>query len=207
LDEISIPPSAIAATKKTVGQLSAKECSALLERALACESVSEVEQLLNQSAGLECSSAPLDRQIVLLNSESETKEEVIKELVDSLYVADRTDDRQQLEDAIWAREAVYSTGLGFGFAIPHCKTDAVSADSIAVLRLKKPIDWGSIDGEPVYVVLLLALRQSIGDARHMLIFSRLARRLMEEEFRAHLVNLHEPDAVMDYLTRTLEITS
>jgi fructose-specific PTS system IIA-like component len=207
LDEISIPPSAIAATKKTIGQLSAKECSALVERVLACESVSEVDQLLNQSAGLECSSAPLDRQIVLLNSESETKEEVIKELVDSLYVADRTDDRQQLEDAIWAREAVYSTGLGFGFAIPHCKTDAVSADSIAVLRLKKPIDWGSIDGEPVYVVLLLALRQSIGDARHMQIFSRLARRLMEEEFRAHLVNLHEPDAVMDYLTRTLEIPS
>jgi fructose-specific PTS system IIA-like component len=82
-------------------------------------------------------------------------------------VAGRTDDPEQLEEAAWAREAAYSTGLGHGFAIPHCKTDAVRFGSIGVLKPKEPIEWGSLDGAPVRVVILLATRQSGADTAHM----------------------------------------
>jgi mannitol/fructose-specific phosphotransferase system IIA component (Ntr-type) len=53
------------------------------------------------------------------------------------------------------REAVYSTGFGYGFAIPHCKTRAVTANSVAMLKLRNPVPWGSLDGQPVRVILLL----------------------------------------------------
>jgi fructose-specific PTS system IIA-like component len=207
LDEISIPSSVIPAAKRSLRQLSAKECGDILDRTLKCESVFEVERLMEEARAIGASASLLESQLILLKSESESKEEAIKEIMDALYIVGRTLDREWLEDAVWARENVYSTGLGFGFAIPHCKTDAVTADSIAMLKLKRPIDWGSIDGEPVNVVVLLAIRQSGGDVRHMEIFSKLARRLMDEEFRAHLLSLNEPKAVVEYLAKTLEISS
>lgn len=37
------------------------------------------------------------------------------------------------------REAVYSTGFGYGFAVPHCKTRAVTANSVAMLKLRNPV--------------------------------------------------------------------
>ena len=67
---------------------------------------------------------------------------------------------------VWKREAVYSTGLGFGFAIPHCKTDGMASSSIGVLKLKQPIEWGSLDGQPVQVVILLAMRESGASGIH-----------------------------------------
>jgi fructose-specific PTS system IIA-like component len=197
----------IPAAKRSLRQLSAKECGDILDRTLKCESVFEVERLMEEARAIGASASLLESQLILLKSESESKEEAIKEIMDALYIVGRTLDREWLEDAVWARENVYSTGLGFGFAIPHCKTDAVTADSIAMLKLKRPIDWGSIDGEPVNVVVLLAIRQSGGDVRHMQIFSKLARRLMDEEFRAHLLSLNEPKAVVEYLAKTLEISS
>lgn len=63
-----------------------------------------------------------------------------------------------MEEALWAREAEYATGLGRAFAIPHCKTDAFTANSTCILRLKDPIEWDSIQGERVRLVVLLAMR-------------------------------------------------
>ncbi len=111
----------------------------------------------------------------------------IAELVGALFAAGRTEQPRALEDAIWAREATYSTGLGFGFAIPHCKSDAVASSSIGVLRLAQPVEWGSNDGQPVRCVILLAMRESDAQGTHMKVFSKLARRLMHEEFRERML--------------------
>ena len=40
-------------------------------------------------------------------------------------VAGRTDRPRDVEEAVWAREETYSTGLGFGFAVPHCLIDLI----------------------------------------------------------------------------------
>ena len=58
------------------------------------------------------------RRLVLLDSAAATKEDAIREMVEALYLAGRTESPERLEEAVWAREAVYSTGLGHGFAIP-----------------------------------------------------------------------------------------
>nr|WP_231568955.1 PTS sugar transporter subunit IIA [Photobacterium gaetbulicola] len=50
----------------------------------------------------------------------------------------RTDNAYALEDDIWAREAVFSTGLGHGFAIPHTKSDNIRHSSISIAQLKTP---------------------------------------------------------------------
>ena len=130
--------------------------------------------------------------MILIESDSATKEEALKELVDQLYILGRTEQPRAVEDALWQRESVYSTGFGYGFAIPHCKSNAVTANSLVLLKLREPVAWGSLDDQPVRVVLLLTVREASATDQHLKLFSHLARRVMHEGFRAQLLNEHEP---------------
>jgi fructose-specific PTS system IIA-like component len=179
------------------------DCKQLLKQASTSREISEIRSLVH-SAGSQLQNSPLlSEELIVLDSDSNTKEEAIQELVDIFYAAARTHDRRRLEDAVWAREAVYSTGLGFGFATPHCKTDAVNASSIGVLRLKHPVDWGAADHESVRMVILIAMREQNAASGHMQVFSELARKLMNEDFRERLLSLKDPQVVMHYLGQEL----
>lgn len=207
LDELSVPSANVPDIKNAVSQLSTADCKRLLESAIACRDAADVKQLLAEAHTWRFPPPLLSENLVLLDSGSRNKEEAIQEIVNAFYVAGRTEDRQRLEDALWSREAVYSTGLGFGFAAPHCKTDAINADTIGVLKLSHPIDWGSVDGQPVRMVLLLTMRETQAGSRHMQVFSRLARKLMNEEFREQLLHLQEANKIMSYLSHELEIST
>jgi len=206
LDEISLPAAKIPEAKKAISQLSAVECERLLTRALACHERTEIENLLEQGQALRPAQPLLTEELVLLSSESRNKEEAMQEIVDAFYIAGRTEDRQRLEEALWSREAVYSTGLGYGFAAPHCKTDAITADSIAVLKLNHAIDWGSVDSAPVNMIILIAMREPQKSSRHMQVFSKLARKLMSEGFREHLLTVKNAREMTNYLVQQLEIS-
>ncbi len=206
LDEISVPAAGISAAKRAISQLSAADCRRVLAEVIACRQKMEVEKLVDRAQPSESAQPLLSEEVVLLGSESENKEEAMQEIVDAFYVAGRTGDRQRLEDALWSREAVYSTGLGYGFAAPHCKTEAILADSIGVLKLKRPINWGSVDSEPVSMIILIAMREPQLANRHMQVFSKLARKLMNEEFRAHLLAVENAHDMATYLAQQLEIS-
>jgi len=206
LSEISVSAGKIPEIKRTVRNLNALACQSLLAQMMASRDAAAARALL-VSAQLAGSRPLLGEDLVVLDSESNNKEEAIQELVDSLYLDGRTHDRQRLEDALWARETLYSTGLGFGFATPHCKSDAISADSIGVLRPRSPINWGSVDGQPVRMVILIAMREQQPTNGHMQVFSRLARKLMNEDFRESLLSLVTAPELIEFLAQQLEIPS
>ena len=140
-----------------------------------------------------------------MDSVAVTKAEAIKEICDCLYVTGRAEHPRAVEAAVWKREEdEYSTGFGHGFAIPHCKSDAVSANSLAVLKLRQPVEWGSTDGLPVSVVILLAIRESDRAAAHLKILSRLARQLMHEEFRERLLGERDAAGLVDFVIGRIE---
>ena len=111
-----------------------------------------------------------------------------------------------MEEIVWQRESVYSTGLGHGFAIPHCRSDAINANSVAVLKLSKPVEWAALDGKPVNMVILLAVRESDANNSHMQVLAKLARRLMNESFRQELGSLERSPEIMEFLSRELELS-
>jgi fructose-specific PTS system IIA-like component len=206
LDEISVPASEIPALKERVSRLSNANCEELLSRALNCKDAEAVQDLLRHNLPIDKAWPLLDRELVILDSESETKEEAIRELVNACYVAGRTDDVEAMEDALWARESQYSTGFGHGFAVPHCKTTAALAGSLAALKLKKPIDWGATDRQPTSVVVLLALRENASGKAHMRVFSQLARKLMDEKFRNNLIENTSVDSLLQFLVGELNLS-
>lgn len=206
LDEISLPAAGIPAFKRSISRLSRLDCERSLDQAIACQDKVEIENLLEQAQPTWSTQPLLSKELVVLGSESKNKEEAMQEIVDAFYIAGRTEDRQRLEEALWSREAVYSTGLGYGFAAPHCKTEAVTADSIGVLKLKHAVDWGSVDSEPVNMIILIAMREPQLANRHMQVFSKLARKLMNEEFRGHLLAVDNAHDMATYLAQQLEIS-
>jgi multiphosphoryl transfer protein len=206
LDEISLPAAGIPAAKSAISRLSAADCERALNEMMACREKAELEELLKRAQPSGSAQPLLSKELVLLGSESKNKEEAMQEIVDAFYIAGRTDDRQRLEEALWSREAVYSTGLGYGFAAPHCKTEAVTADTIGVLKLSQAIEWGSVDSEPVNMIILFAMREPHLANRHMQVFSKLARKLMNEEFRGYLLAIDNAHDMATYLAQQLEIS-
>ena len=205
LDEISVPATMVNELKNSVRQFSAVECSQIVSELINCRDKDDRERLLESANGTPSALALLSEELILLDGDSRTKEEAIQDLVDAFYIAGRAHDRQQLEDAVWAREALYSTGLGFGFATPHCKTEAVTANSIGVLRLRQPINWGTVDHERVRMVILIAMREQQSANGHMQVFSELARKLMNEDFRERLLAIQDAPEMMQYLGTQLAL--
>ncbi len=135
-----------------------------------------------------------------------TKHEVIKELTGLLAAAGRVRDATAVEEAIWVREEAYSTGFGYGFAVPHCQSADIEASSIALARLREPVEWGALDGQPVRIAILIALRTEDRDRDHMRIFAKLSRLVMNEEFRARLEQAPDAPALFSILETELNIT-
>jgi len=201
LDEISLAASGIPAAKAEIARLDAAECRELLAAARACGGVAEVEALLAGFRRKSSARTLIAPELVALASEGASKAEVIEELVDLLHESLRTEDPLAVEAAIWSREETYSTGVGHGFAVPHCKTDAVSATSLAVVRLARPVDWDALDGNPVSCAILLAVRASDDEREHMRYFSALARRLVHEDFRHAILEARDAAGILACLDR------
>jgi phosphoenolpyruvate-protein phosphotransferase len=190
-DEISVGPARLGAAKSAVCRLSGAACRDLLAAALGRPDPREVAKLVS-GADLWSAEPLIEPQLVVLDADCRTREEAIKAAADCLFVAGRTDAPRGIEDAVWERESVYSTGFGHGFAIPHCRTNQVHATSMALVRLKQPVEWNALDLQPVGVVVLLAVRESDHAVAHMKILATLARQLMHDDFREYLSQ--EPDA-------------
>jgi mannitol/fructose-specific phosphotransferase system IIA component (Ntr-type) len=86
---------------------------------------------------------------------SRDKEAVITELVDLLDANGLLSDKDAALQAVLTRERIQSTGTGAGIAIPHGKCNAVKELVMAVGIAREPIEFHSVDGKPVTIVILL----------------------------------------------------
>ncbi len=202
LDEISMSAPSIPAAKARMAQLDSRACRQLLNQAMACRTSLEVEHLLAQFRMTQQDAPLITTQCITLDSDWRSKEEVLKGMTDNLLLASRCRYPRKLEADLWAREAVFSTGLGFSFAIPHSKSEHIEQSTISVARLKAPVRWGDEDAQ--FIIMLTLNKHAAGD-QHMRIFSRLARRIMHEAFRNALVNAASADAIASLLQHELEL--
>jgi mannitol/fructose-specific phosphotransferase system IIA component (Ntr-type) len=83
------------------------------------------------------------------------KDSVITELVDLLDQNGSLPDRNSTLEEVLSREQIRSTGVGFGIAIPHGRSATVSEPVMAVGITHTPVDFDSVDGRPVSIVVLL----------------------------------------------------
>jgi PTS system nitrogen regulatory IIA component len=110
-------------------------------------------------------------------------------------------DRDFLLDVLLAREAAGSTGIGDGIAIPHVRSPVVldGADTlISCCFLGKPIEYGSIDGQPVHTIFSLVSPTIKG---HLRMLAKLSAALLDARFRNLIVRRAPAEQILAEATR------
>jgi PTS system nitrogen regulatory IIA component len=131
----------------------------------------------------------LDDRAVTTTIKAQHKEDVIRELVELLVQsgAIKEKDVNRLIQILLKREALGSTGIGQGVAIPHGKSDCVTKLVAAFGVSRAGVNFDSLDGEPVHLFfLLVAPEDSAGP--HLKALARISRLLKDKHFRDSLLS-------------------
>jgi fructose-specific phosphotransferase system IIA component len=110
------------------------------------------------------------------------KHGVIAEMVALIDVAGKLTDRDLMLRAAVERETTRTTGIGSGLAIPHGKCSAVRDLVMAVAKTAEPVDFDSIDGKPVTIVIFLASPPD-KTGPHIQALARISRLMTDPKFR------------------------
>lgn len=141
----------------------------------------------------------LKKEAVFLDIEAADKIECIKLMADAMEKSGILPDKKAYIEAVLKREESGTTGVGFGVAIPHGKSSGVGEAGLAFARLKRPIEWESLDGKPVFMVFLIAVpKESAGD-QHLRILMNLSKKLIDDEFRKKLELAETVESVFDIM--------
>lgn len=127
----------------------------------------------------------LNPQSISVRLQARGKREVIAELVQLLESGHGVDSQGEILDRVLRREAMMSTGIGNGVAIPHGKARAADR-LVAACGVATPgVDFDSADGEPATLFVLLVAPES-GGAMHVKVLANISRLLKEETVRRQL---------------------
>ena len=130
--------------------------------------------------------------------ESNEKISAITELIDLLDNEGLFRDRQTALDAVLTREQTRSTGIGSGIAIPHGKCKTVKELVMSIGIAKEPIDFSSVDGKPVRIILLLVspVNQT---GPHIQALAQISRLMLDENFKGKLENAETAEEVHELI--------
>ena len=137
----------------------------------------------------------LSTDVIAVNLDTADKEDAIKKVIDLAAKSGKILDVAKVSGTIYEREKLVSTGVGKGFAIPHGKTDSISDVVAAFAITKEPIDFDSIDGEPVRYIFLLIGKENLLNT-HIKLLSRISRLMNKDEFRERLLDAANPEEVL-----------
>lgn len=140
----------------------------------------------------------LERSAIILGLDVKDKTEALVKMVDLLGASGKVRDVEQLRRVILEREKLMSTGIGNGVALPHGKTSVVDTSLAAIATLKEPIDFDSLDDNPVSIVIMLVGTEgNVG--MHLRLLSRISRMVGSDAFRSSLLAAKSVDDVVDLL--------
>jgi PTS system nitrogen regulatory IIA component len=121
-------------------------------------------------------------------------EEVITRMIEA--VRSQAIDRDRLLSAVLEREALMSTAVGHGIALPHPRNPQVKEldeQFVTIAFLENAVDWNSLDGAPVHTAILIV---SASPKLHLRSLSQLNFFCQQDSFRALLVNRASPDEIV-----------
>ena len=135
-------------------------------------------------------------EVVKVPLVSNDKPGVINELVRVLVDAGKIGDKAKVLDAIHKREALGSTGLEFGIAVPHAKTEEVKEITVAIGIAPQGIEFDAIDGKPskLFFMILAAPDQS---GPHIEALAEIAKLSKSKAFLDALIGASSSQEVVD----------
>ena len=129
----------------------------------------------------------LKKESVELGVHVSSKEGAIDRLVDLMDAAGRLGDKAAYKEGILAREALGSTAVGDGIAIPHAKVAAVKEPGLAAIVVPDGVDYDAYDGSLSTIIFMIAAPDGEADV-HLEALSKLSTLLMDPDFKESLIH-------------------
>jgi mannitol/fructose-specific phosphotransferase system IIA component (Ntr-type) len=126
---------------------------------------------------------------------SRDKFKAIEELASAFSGTSVCKSVDELIAALVDREKIMSTGIGFGIAIPHAKIKGVREIAFAVGISQSGIDFDSMDGKPVHIIILFAAGER-QQKDYLTLLSRIMSILKDEAVRAQIINSGSADEII-----------
>ena len=142
----------------------------------------------------------INENLITLKLNSTNKKDVIRELATYLDKADKITDLDTYVEAIEEREAQGSTGVGYGVAIPHAKSESVKSPALVFGKTDTPLNYESSDNDDADLFFMIAAPKG-GENLHLQTLAKLSRKLIHEEFREELRQASTKKAIMDVLNK------
>ena len=137
----------------------------------------------------------LRKDVMLMDLQATEKTAVIEEMIQSLVKHGYVTDFETFKEGILAREALTSTGLGDGIAMPHSKNAAVKEATVLFAKSNKGVDYESLDGQPTDLFFMIAAPEGANDT-HLAALAELSQYLMKDGFAEKLRKVSSPDEVI-----------
>jgi fructose-specific phosphotransferase system IIA component len=138
----------------------------------------------------------LSTQSILLNSELDSKDEILKKIVELACNSGNIEDPKAVYNSVLERENIMSTGIGNNIAIPHTKSSGIKELTAALITFEKPVNFDSLDGKKISVAfLILSNDEELG--MHIKILSKISRILHNRSFFDELLTLNKNTEVIE----------
>jgi fructose-specific phosphotransferase system IIA component len=131
--------------------------------------------------------------------ESHDKKSALKEMAELMATSPKVTDAAAFEKAIFEREEILSTGIGFGIAIPHAKVDAVKDFVIAVGRSHHGIEFEAFDHMPVTIIVMIGASAKQKD-NYVRVLAKVSRLLKSEDKRNAILAAENSHEILEVFT-------
>lgn len=145
----------------------------------------------------------LKQDLMVMDLQATTKQEVIDEMVHNLFVHGIIDDEAVYKKDILAREEESSTGMGDGIAIPHAHDTAVKTPAVMFAKSTQGVDYQSMDGQPAHLFFMIAAPEG-GSNTHLKALAALSQVLLNADVVAQLKAATEPAQVQAIFSKAIE---
>ncbi|MCR1961825.1 PTS fructose transporter subunit IIABC [Thomasclavelia cocleata] len=149
-------------------------------------------------------SSIIQKECIVFDINTYDKNEAILTLVKKLKEQEKITSIDNFYQDVLDREKIAPTAIGYNIGLPHGRTNNVIEPAVCFGRLNNEIVWNEETKEVANIIILIAVPQDNEGNLHMQILSKLARKLMHEDFRNQLLNSKKAE-VYKLLCEGLEV--
>lgn len=134
----------------------------------------------------------------IIDIKAKSKKDILKELVEVIAKAAQVTDKTDFFDSIVKREKIMSTAIGIGLAVPHVKIDSVKDFVMAIGRSKEGVDFDSIDGKPVHLIIMIGANTEQRDT-YLKLLAKISIILKNPAAREEIINAPSKGMILKLL--------
>lgn len=136
----------------------------------------------------------IPRELCCIIRGGTTKHDALDQMIDAVCESPAVTDPEAFQRAVHEREAVMSTGIGGGIAVPHVRISEVTEPVLCVGVCPKGLDYGALDNQPVHILVLFAMPKD-ADKEYLGLLAKVMLALRDKDLFRKLTACRKPSEV------------